>query len=391
MKPTSNIIINTNKPYNENNKKERCYPLRLVLSIIDELRTLLGKSLSKNFIASPLAKEEFRLFEKTKEQLIQSQTGESIKIQDAQIDAFIIKPDQLETRDKKWIIVFNGMQDRYEHHIPALQNLANDVGANVVAFNYRDAKTLTADDLVSDGISVIEALKMQGILEKDILVYGHSAGGGIAAKALQQGKYKIPFVSESSFGSFADAVEHKKGRLFALLLRIAKWNVHGLAAFKALDENKKAIIVKRNDPTVAYQASLYKKYKEMLRKETEPTTIKRIKIGRKLEQESLSATSVLSDIKECKKNQKSAKPPLPGDYKKAFATLKKRGLIKYLIHPHHRLMDQQIPSSSKLELASLPQSDQELIETFNAKFIRENTLAYKKMIELFKDFLSIQA
>ena len=84
------------------------------------------------------------------------------------------------------------MGDCYEKHLESMKQLANHTGAKVVSFNYRgvgDSAKITANsaaDLISDGKAMFDHLVKQGLNKENILLYGHSMGGGVAAEIAQR-------------------------------------------------------------------------------------------------------------------------------------------------------------------------------------------------------------
>lgn len=104
----------------------------------------------------------------------------------------LINPAQrgLKPADQKWIVFHLAKGDCYEHRLDMLQEMGIATGANILVYNYRgvsgskdeSGEPVTEANLVSDGIAVVESLKILGVRNKNMMMMGHSQGGAVAAQ-----------------------------------------------------------------------------------------------------------------------------------------------------------------------------------------------------------------
>jgi len=393
------LIVPQDRSTNTEKKASKFSFSQLFSSLTQQIRNKGGNYIGNKLTHVKSNPEKISKNLDTRSELIKSGSAELKKIVTKgnsakrliELDALQIKPKE---PSEKWIIIFNGVGDQYEGHLKALEQLAEDVGANVLTFNYRGVgdskgkKAKSAQELVDDGESVIKYLKETGISKKNMLLYGHSMGGGVAAEVYSKTmNNKGSLVSESSFSTLSAAVKEKRGKLVSYLFKKLKWDLDGFTSFQAAQGNK-AVIVNRRDPTVRYQeASLYKQLTKELEEGQE---LHRLKIGSKRDVDYEPKVKV--DPKT--KVSKEEKVPLenkPSEYKKAYSQLKKKGLIKYLYHPHQRIMDrlQNVKDPVKPS-KTLSKVNADAINQINNKFNKEDDQAYAKMTALFKEFLDIQ-
>lgn len=394
-------------------------------SIQQNLKTKLGNYVGKKLLIVHMSKKEMEDYQTTKTQ--NNNRIEEIKIsfrerndqgeiqreeedeplegdfsttQKLTLDGLIVKPSE---PSSKYIVIFNGMKDNYEKHLKAALNLAEDVGANVVVFNYRgvgesDGRAYSAKDLIEDGNGVLEYLQTQyGVEDQDISLYGHSMGGGVVAK-VQETHKECSFVTESSFKTFSAAVTAKKGKIFALLLRKSGWNLKPSESIKKRDLEKTLTIVHRHDPTVPYSQSLYKAHKNDLQSQLDEgveSKMKRIKIGSKTRKLGSDQTDIDIEPKTIRpKTEKTKKVSdenleVTDESLVDYSDLKKRKLVRYLYHPHTRIMDRVMTEIPNLSHAHLSDEDKDTVNDVNQQFHREDLKAYESMVGIFKEFLNI--
>ncbi len=113
-------------------------------------------------------------------------------------------------KGQKWIVYFNGNGYVWEHNYEALKQISKETGANVLSFNYRGVgrsggAITSAQDLIEDGEAAVQYLLSQGVLPEDIVLHGHSLGGGVATAvvAKHQGMH---LVNDRSFSSLSRVV-----------------------------------------------------------------------------------------------------------------------------------------------------------------------------------------
>lgn len=386
-------------PIEKPEKKSTKNPIKYVVNKISQgINKKMGKSVGNQLLSTRFKDPEVQKYKEAIDTLKNEGRVEEVKIPSengVSLDGMIFRPEA-GVSSEKWIVVFNGMGARYEEHVEALGALAKDVGANVISFNYRgvgesDGRAKKASHLVADGAKVMEYLKDECKAEKEnILLYGHSMGGGVAAEVkIQKENKDCSFVSESTFGSFKAAIRAKKGKVAAYVAEKSGWQFDNTRALGQMDPNKTLTIVHRQDPTIPYEkVSLYRAHKEELKKESsrEIPAINRIKIGSK-------NRKIGEDARDIKSNPKIPKTkgedrPVKGSdvYFKEF---RKKGLVKYLYHPHHRIMDRRLEEEPKVG-KKVTEADKESIAKINQQFRAEDNEAYSSMVREFKTMLGIK-
>jgi hypothetical protein len=138
----------------------------------------------------------------------------SIKGTDVVLDGMaILGHPEKDPKDQMWIIKLLPMKGRYEPALDEAKRQAEEVGVNVLVFNYRgnaesEGQATKAQNYVDDSLAMIAYLKKEGVPAENIILHGHSFGGGVAAKAAaQKENSSIRIVSQQSFSSFDKATK----------------------------------------------------------------------------------------------------------------------------------------------------------------------------------------
>lgn len=368
-----------------------------VKAIFKALGDFFGEQVGKIILSAKVKKEVLENSHQKQIDLVNAKLGKEIIIHDnaARVDlnAFAIEPKEPSAR---WIVVFNGMGDQYVNHVGALKKLADDADANILTFDYRSVgkskgRATSMEDLIHDGEMVLDYLtNTSGVRvdPKNILFYGHSMGGGVAAKLHQKTNHLGPLLCESSFSTFAAAISVKRGRLVGYFVKLFNWDLDATKLFEKEKMKGKGFIVNRRDPTVRYEISLYHHLKKLL---PAGTTIKRIKIGSKSAKENMTSTiekiQVITKVikKPLQKGEKVEKQPT-SDFQKTMQKLKEKRIIHLIQHPHERIMDRVYSygsESNRDKVGSRKQSEiAELIQGLYEKFKQEDEAAYEKILEL---------
>lgn len=140
--------------------------------------------------------------------------------------------------ERCWLVWFLGNGELYEFCMGDVQKLAALAGLNALMFNYRgvcqsEGVLSCAQDLVEDGILCVDHLKSSfGAAEKNILLFGHSIGGAVAAHVKLQHAPLAAVVIERSFRDFSCAAYsvylHISRGLLGSPLRIPQLIIYGL-------------------------------------------------------------------------------------------------------------------------------------------------------------------
>lgn len=131
----------------------------------------------------------------------------------------------------KWLIYFLPNAANAESSLRYANYLSNELGVNVLVFNYRGVGDSTgfptsADDLIQDGKACFEYLqKREGVDNLDkVCVYGHSLGGAVAAQVLADEKYRnAHLIVDRSFSSLGDLIENITSEEIGLGHTIGSW------------------------------------------------------------------------------------------------------------------------------------------------------------------------
>jgi hypothetical protein len=128
-----------------------------------------------------------------------------------------VKLDGIEFRNpaqkgKRWIIYLGGNGEVYEFGTDTAVPLASSLGANMLLFNHRGVghsggEIRRGDDLVHDAHDAIEYLLRtnEGLTEDQILLFGHSIGGGVASQVVATHHTRCSLILDRSFSSLVDA------------------------------------------------------------------------------------------------------------------------------------------------------------------------------------------
>eukprot|EP00039_Didymoeca_costata_P007240 m.97640 g.97640 ORF g.97640 m.97640 type:complete len:503 (-) comp13606_c0_seq2:40-1548(-) len=129
---------------------------------------------------------------------------------DTRIDcAYFETPSQEDVakHDRRWIVWFNGNGELYEFMLPDLQAISLLSGMNILAFNYRGVSVskgqiTQAWDLVEDGaVCVDHLITDMEASPSNIIFFGHSIGGAIAAQLRSHHSPQGPLVVDRSFST----------------------------------------------------------------------------------------------------------------------------------------------------------------------------------------------
>ncbi len=195
--------------------------------------------------------------------------------------------------ERKCILFFNRNDSSHDTMFPLLLKISNETGADVYTGNYRGVGLSEGfpndiNDLTMDGEAMVQCLISQGFSQNNILVHGWSFGGavGVHVAALHQElDNEMHFCGDRTFSSMIEETKaywrqrrpYNKntlaGRCKAILLSGAvlfalgliytlRWNFKNVDCYKSLN-GYKFVIFQRRDPIVPYEASLYKRVKDV--------------------------------------------------------------------------------------------------------------------------------
>lgn len=176
----------------------------------------------------------------------------------------------------KWLVYFGGNNYLYEKNFYKTTKLAYDLGVNLLVFNFRDVGDskgiLTeASQLKVDGSAIVDYLKHHHAAhEKDILLYGHSQGGGVVAqlKSIYKG---VKIVCDRSYRSVTAVAKHRLPKSLkafsSCLVKCFRYEIDAHKDWKKAPEKDKLVVFHRNDLGMDYKkVSLYYADKEHKKK-----------------------------------------------------------------------------------------------------------------------------
>lgn len=118
------------------------------------------------------------------------------------------------TPTNRWMLYCGGNAEFAEFSLSEGDETANSLRANVVYYNARGVGRSGSypshtQDLVLDAAAVAKyVMEREGVEEKNMLLLGHSIGGGVAAQVAAHQCPGCPLVLDRTFSSLSDAAAH---------------------------------------------------------------------------------------------------------------------------------------------------------------------------------------
>lgn len=215
---------------------------------------------------------------------------------EAALDTIEIIPNQIQEvpiEKRRFIIKFNGNGGQYQDLFENYANDAQTLNAAVIGFNYRGVgQSIKApkvfQDLITDGIAQVQRLLSKGANPENILLDGHSLGGGIATMVAQHFhnlNQRVYLWNDRSFASLSKAAAgiiapNLPGILDDVLqtsiessswsvMKPSGWDVDVAAAYNSIPANFKGYMVvakpsdkSLGDGVISHPASLHKSVKQ---------------------------------------------------------------------------------------------------------------------------------
>ncbi|MFK7824808.1 MAG: hypothetical protein AB8G05_11660 [Oligoflexales bacterium] len=202
------------------------------------------------------------------------------------LDTILIIPPGFDAKIKQSvIIVFNPNAAFWQDMLPDMLKWAKDLDSMVIGFNYRGLGYSTSypnrsQDLVKDGITVVEYVKKQ--TAASMVLYGRSLGGSIAsyvANHMHKQGLKPKLFVDRSFRKLSLASNHIiakaqqqgremetwQGSLFALApiqtlakigLVLSRWSLNTEKEFKSIPKERRMAIYASHDEMFPFKQSL---------------------------------------------------------------------------------------------------------------------------------------
>lgn len=171
----------------------------------------LSKALTTTY--STREKRQEWLNEFKKDPHYKDATRLSVKIgENTQLDGVLIKPN-LGGESEQYVIWLNPLTASFEGKLRLTADYADTIDANILIFNYRGTGESTSnwpvkpEDLVTDTKAMIAYLtEVKGIKPENIVIHGHSLGGGVGAHAAT-GTPGVREINDRSFSAFSKAAK----------------------------------------------------------------------------------------------------------------------------------------------------------------------------------------
>lgn len=189
------------------------------------------------------------------------------------LEAYVVKAAQ---KSDKWIIKYCGNGEVCGGSLLPAHQLANDIGANVLVFNYRgvnDSEGRPKDyaDLVLDGAAAMEyLLRYKKVKQEDVLHYGYSLGSAIAAKVCCSYKGS-KYLGDRAFSKGSMATKYLMpnkylGNIASFAVKILGTEANVAKLWHQIGPRDKLLIYHRLDGVIKHPASLYKYLKNDIKK-----------------------------------------------------------------------------------------------------------------------------
>lgn len=201
---------------------------------------------------------------------------------DAELDGMVLFSNKKEQKkfesgiagNQKWIILANGNAELYEHSLFQSEQLAEDLQANVLTFNYRGVGESQGhphkmDDLIADADTCVQYLISKGVKEEDIIIRGHSLGGGIATKVASTYE-EISLINTNSYASIAGVAKaHIRvpviTTIVAKIIQKTDWELNAAESWNEITA-KKLIVFHTDDAIMLKPATLFNVVKQTKKK-----------------------------------------------------------------------------------------------------------------------------
>ena len=118
---------------------------------------------------------------------------------------------RVEPPTDQWLLYIGGNGEIVQHSAECLHQLASGLHVNVLGFNHRGVAgsagaVYTSSDLMDDAKAVLDYLVTRlGVRPREVIVFGHSIGGGTAAQLVSQHYPDATLVLDRTFSSLGDA------------------------------------------------------------------------------------------------------------------------------------------------------------------------------------------
>lgn len=165
----------------------------------------------------------------------------------------------------KWVLYLKGNGEFLEQTLAAMAPLSQQLDANIIIYNPRGVGRSTGypirvHDFVEDAELVTSFYSSRyGFVEENLLLLGHSFGGGIAAELARKRFPHSPLVIDRSFSRLSDSVASVTrvwGSFVGFFVsHLSRWSIGDLssiAAWNDIHHERKIIIFAKRDEVISY-------------------------------------------------------------------------------------------------------------------------------------------
>ena len=162
---------------------------------------------------------------------------------------------------KKWVIAFNPNMGHFQDRLDFLSQYAKKADVNILAVNYRgtgnsEGTPNTLSDLVLDGDAAVQYVMSLGVKPEDILLYGHSIGGSVAAHVAAVNQ-NTNYIGDRTFDKISNVAKKYLPGVSPSVIKKANWDLDTASQLDKIT-GRKAIIQHKKDRLIHQEkSSLY--------------------------------------------------------------------------------------------------------------------------------------
>jgi hypothetical protein len=154
--------------------------------------------------------------------------------------------------EQKTVILFPG-NGASSFSYPNLRDTFEEMGWNVLLFDPRHVgksqrKMATCKSTILDGETAYQFAKAQGVKKENILLWGHSLGGGISAAVAVNHK-KVMLVNDRSFSSLVSVIKALMANWIGTLAKKLGWEYNTEENYKKV-QGKKWVVTATHDDVI---------------------------------------------------------------------------------------------------------------------------------------------
>ncbi|CCW62125.1 unnamed protein product [Phytomonas sp. EM1] len=246
--------------------------LGITLLMIYQFRSVLGGLIM--LVVFPASTIQFLVSQKNRETIYDNTYSHLVNQLNKRVDRIKIPSEDGESLDtvivrqpydtSRWIMYFGGNAEFLESSLFENSAFADQIRANLILFNARGVGRSSGcvsqlSDLVKDSLTVARhVVKRERILPSNLVLFGHSIGGALAAEVAACGFPTSILVLDRSFSNFYDAAAlfspfTPAVTKFILFHCIGELNT--IRSWNFIQHNRKLMLYARKDEIIPYQTA----------------------------------------------------------------------------------------------------------------------------------------